>query len=48
MKQRTVAVGALLALIALFVSIGVAYGTPGSGAAACTRLAGRSAARLTR
>lgn len=33
MKQRTVAIGALLALIALFVSIGVAYGTPGSGAA---------------
>ena len=33
MKERTVIVGALLALIALFVSIGVAYGTPGSGAA---------------
>jgi len=33
MKQRTVVVGGLLALIALFVSIGVAYGTPGSGAA---------------
>ena len=33
MKQRTVAIGAVLALIALFVSIGVAYGTPGSGAA---------------
>lgn len=33
MKQRTVVVGAALALIALFVSIGVASGTPGSGAA---------------
>ena len=33
MKRRTVVIGAALALIALFVSIGVASGTPGSGAA---------------
>jgi hypothetical protein len=32
MKRRTVVVGAALAPIALFVSIGVALGTPGSGA----------------
>ena len=33
MKRRTVVIGAALALIALFISIGVASGTPGSGAA---------------
>ncbi len=33
MKRRTVISGAILAIIALFVSIGVASGTPGSGAA---------------
>jgi len=32
MKRRTVVIGAALAPIALFVSIGVALGTPGSGA----------------
>jgi len=48
MKRSTVVIALAMAPIALFVSIGVAFGTPGSNAVSVYPLVARSVARPSR